>query len=65
MDYIKPHKVPTELFWELLELSLTELDILIQGKWLLMTANNATSQLLCQQDQGANQNTGQCDSSAA
>lgn len=50
------------------ELDVTELDILIQEKWLLMTgkdANNATLQLLYQQDQGVNQNMGPCDSSAA
>lgn len=40
-------------YFENSKLGVTELDILIQEKWLLMTgkvANNATSQLLCQQD---------------
>lgn len=50
------------------EFGVTELNILIQEKWLLMTgedANNATLQLLYQQDQGVNKNMGPCDSSAA
>lgn len=50
------------------ELGVTELDILIQEKWLLMTgkdASNVTLQLLYQRDQGVNQNMGPCDSSAA
>lgn len=60
-------QVPIQLFWDVLELGVTELDILIQEKWLPMTgkgANNATPQLLYPQDHHVNQNTGPCDSSA-
>lgn len=52
----------------ILSWKVREVDILIQEKWLLMTgkdANNATLQLLYQQDQSVNQNMGPCDSSAA